>query len=589
MEAAREQIMCEGSGARRIATMWSGAWLAAGIGIAGGGLAAMPAVGTGLQLPPVILVQQSSPGEDPAAGGDQTAPDSFLELHEALAAARERLDELSRAAEAVAASGQLQRELAAAQEQNHQLRAEVDALRAERDELQAARQEAATRLDELRKAADQATASAQEIDQELIAVRWQNAQLNTSLAQARAKQDHVEDEGRKTQAALRTRIEELEAGSAAATEEAARLRAQLSEKEQQIAAVAGTGAEADRHLSEWRDRVRQAEGAKAEAEQRVGDIEAQLADINGLLASAERDRADAVQQLTALERERDGLRSQLSDVRARLQEVQAANGQLEQQVGALREAAATATDLARRNLIAVEDRVRELNGALEAIEPAGGPLEPDPSRSDLPGEPSSTGKMADGNSSSTLIANVAATTPEAAGPGPAITEAASTEADVDQVKSANSTIQPGDVALMLSDLPLEKRLHVQGLLADLDSKIDERGLMTIVPGGLLFAMNSEAVQESAHDTLAKVAELLSVYDDRKVLIVGHTDAVGDAAYNKQLSERRAELVKQFFVDNFEVEEDRLSTQGFGEARPIASDTTGDGRRANRRVEVLILN
>ena len=150
-------------------------------------------------------------------------------------------------------------------------------------------------------------------------------------------------------------------------------------------------------------------------------------------------------------------------------------------------------------------------------------------------------------------------------------------------------MQPGDVALRLSDLPLEKRLHVQGLLADLDSKMDERGLITIVPGGLLFAMNSEAVQESAHDTLAKVAELISVYDDRKVLIVGHTDAVGDAAYNKQLSERRAELVKQFFVDNFEVEEDRLSTQGFGEARPIASDATGEGRRANRRVEVLILN
>ena len=142
---------------------------------------------------------------------------------------------------------------------------------------------------------------------------------------------------------------------------------------------------------------------------------------------------------------------------------------------------------------------------------------------------------------------------------------------------------------MLADLSLEKRLHVQSLLADLDSKLDEQGLMTTVPGGLLFAVDSELVQESAHDTLAKVAELISVYDDRKVLIVGHTDAIGDAAYNKQLSERRAELVKQFFVDNFEVEEDRLSTQGLGEERPIASEATREGRRANRRVEVLILN
>ncbi|HEX2478031.1 MAG TPA: OmpA family protein, partial [Geminicoccaceae bacterium] len=138
-------------------------------------------------------------------------------------------------------------------------------------------------------------------------------------------------------------------------------------------------------------------------------------------------------------------------------------------------------------------------------------------------------------------------------------------------------------------LSLEKRLHVQSLLADLDSKLDEQGLMTTVPGGLLFAVDSELVQESAHDTLAKVAELISVYDDRKVLIVGHTDAIGDAAYNKQLSERRAELVKQFFVDNFEVEGDRLSTQGLGEERPIASEATREGRRANRRVEVLILN
>ena len=51
--------MCEGSDARRIAARWSGAWLAASIGIASSGdLAAMPAVGTGPQLPPVILVQQ---------------------------------------------------------------------------------------------------------------------------------------------------------------------------------------------------------------------------------------------------------------------------------------------------------------------------------------------------------------------------------------------------------------------------------------------------------------------------------------------------------------------------------------------------
>ena len=68
-----------------------------------------------------------------------------------------------------------------------------------------------------------------------------------------------------------------------------------------------------------------------------------------------------------------------------------------------------------------------------------------------------------------------------------------------------------------------------------------------------------------------------------------SDAVGDAAYNRQLSERRAELVKQFFVDNFELSADQLTIEGLGEARPIASNATPQGRRANRRVDVLILN
>ena len=66
--------MCEGSDARRFATRWSGAWLAAGIGIASSGdLAAMPAVVTGPQLPLVILVQQSNPGTRDSAGAEPAA------------------------------------------------------------------------------------------------------------------------------------------------------------------------------------------------------------------------------------------------------------------------------------------------------------------------------------------------------------------------------------------------------------------------------------------------------------------------------------------------------------------------------------
>jgi OmpA-OmpF porin, OOP family len=83
--------------------------------------------------------------------------------------------------------------------------------------------------------------------------------------------------------------------------------------------------------------------------------------------------------------------------------------------------------------------------------------------------------------------------------------------------------------------------------------------------------------------------LINLYKDQPVLIIGHTDAIGASDYNKTLSERRASLIKQFFVDNFDVDGSRLSTRGLGEERPIASNATAAGRRANGRVEVLILN
>ena len=143
--------------------------------------------------------------------------------------------------------------------------------------------------------------------------------------------------------------------------------------------------------------------------------------------------------------------------------------------------------------------------------------------------------------------------------------------------------------LTLADLPREKRLRVQGLVADLHSKLDERGLMTTVPGELLFAVGSDEVQADAYAKLVKLAELIGLYDSRQVLIIGHSDADGDATYNQELSQRRAELVKQILVENFDLAADRLSTEGAGETRPIASNATPQGRRANRRVEVLILN
>ena len=589
-------MTCADARAQRFAKAWWGPSLAALVGIGGTvELAAMPVALPGAQLPGPILIQQSSePQTDvqqPAGTSSEparaeTAPDSFIELHEALAAARERLEELSRAAEAVAATGQLQRELAALQEQNRQLQAEIAAVRAERAKLETAKEAAEARAVELTEAAEQAKAEAQEMDQELVAMRWQNAQLNTSLAQARTTRDQMQAEARQTQNALRSKIEELEAAAEQTTAETVRLREQLEASEQRMAAAGSARADAEAQLSEMRERLEQAEQEKGRFDEDLARVEAELATAKEQRAAAEQERAQVGQRTAALEDERDDLRDRLAAVTERLERTQVANGQLEREVAELSEAAGTATDVARQNLIAVENRIRELNEALAAIGPAAGPFETDPAFIAEPDAPAA-GEQADVEAPASAAAaeNVGVTPArQDAEPGPA-------EADLERIKTA-SAINPsddGEGAGMLADLPLEKRLHVQGLVADLDSKLDQQGLMTTVPGELLFAVNSDEVQDSAHDTLGKVAELISMYDDREVLIIGHSDAVGDAAYNKQLSERRAGLVKQFFIDNFEVEEDRLATQGWGESRPIAANTTLEGRRANRRVEVLILD
>jgi flagellar motor protein MotB len=560
-------MTCEDSRAQRFARAWWGPSLATLVGIGSTvELTAMPIAPPGPQLPGSMLIQYSTesqadvqqPGgtsSEPAR--DETAPESFIELHEALAAARERLEELSRAAEAVAATGQLQQELTSLQEQNRQLQAQIAAVRAERTKVETAKDAAEARAVEMTEAAEQAKAKAQEMDQELVAMRWQNAQLNTSLAQARTTRGQMEAEARQAQNALRSRIEELQAAAAQTTAETVRLR----------------------------ERVQQAEQEKARIGEDLARVEAELATAKEQRATAVQQSAQVGERTTALEDEREELRNRLVAVTERLERTQAANSQLERQVAELREAAGMATDVARQNLIAVENRIKKLNEALAAVGPASGPFETDPAfmaESDEPAAAAQANVEAPG--AAAAVENVGAA-PARQNPAPG-----GADADLERIKTASATnpSEDGETA-MLADLPLEKRLHVQGLLADLGSKLDEQGLMTTVPGELLFAVNSDEVQESAHDTLAKVAELISMYDDRQVLIIGHSDAVGDAAYNKQLSERRAGLVKQFFVDNFEVEGDRLSTQGSGESRPIAANATPEGRRANRRVEVLILN
>jgi OOP family OmpA-OmpF porin len=69
-------------------------------------------------------------------------------------------------------------------------------------------------------------------------------------------------------------------------------------------------------------------------------------------------------------------------------------------------------------------------------------------------------------------------------------------------------------------------------------------------------------------------------------ISGHTDSTGPVEFNRALSQRRADAVKQFFVDGG-IDPDRITIIGLGESDPIAENTTPEGRRQNRRVDIVL--
>ncbi|WP_299151767.1 OmpA family protein [uncultured Tateyamaria sp.] len=112
-------------------------------------------------------------------------------------------------------------------------------------------------------------------------------------------------------------------------------------------------------------------------------------------------------------------------------------------------------------------------------------------------------------------------------------------------------------------------------------------LIVSFPEAILFAVNSFTVRPSLGADMAALADSLQQYPDSTVQIVGHTDSDGDAAFNQQLSERRANAVADVLL-NQGVPFNRVRTFGRGESQPIATNATAEGKAQNRRVEIVIL-
>jgi outer membrane protein OmpA-like peptidoglycan-associated protein len=111
-------------------------------------------------------------------------------------------------------------------------------------------------------------------------------------------------------------------------------------------------------------------------------------------------------------------------------------------------------------------------------------------------------------------------------------------------------------------------------------------LIVTLPQDILFAVDSTNVSAASQNDLRTVASSLTRYPNTTVNVIGHTDSTGAAAYNQDLSQRRAQAVSSVLI-NAGVSPQRIRSIGRGEDQPVASNLTPQGRQQNRRVEIVI--
>ncbi len=133
----------------------------------------------------------------------------------------------------------------------------------------------------------------------------------------------------------------------------------------------------------------------------------------------------------------------------------------------------------------------------------------------------------------------------------------------------------------------EKKLRQQTAGTGVTVVREGDNLVLDMPSELTFAVGSANIEPNFRATLDKVASTLGQYEKTYVDVMGHTDSTGTDDFNQGLSERRASSVAGY-LGSRGIQQARLATKGYGESQPVASNTTEDGRAANRRVEIRLV-
>jgi outer membrane protein OmpA-like peptidoglycan-associated protein len=158
--------------------------------------------------------------------------------------------------------------------------------------------------------------------------------------------------------------------------------------------------------------------------------------------------------------------------------------------------------------------------------------------------------------------------------------------------AANQAKADADAARMQADAASNsardeqaKNAALQQQLADLQARQTDRGLV-ITLSDVLFNVDRAELSAEGMRTAQKMADVLLQEPQSAVLIEGFTDSTGTSAHNLELSQRRAESVRNALI-GLGVKADKIATRGYGEAYPVASNADAGSRQLNRRVEIVL--
>jgi outer membrane protein OmpA-like peptidoglycan-associated protein len=159
---------------------------------------------------------------------------------------------------------------------------------------------------------------------------------------------------------------------------------------------------------------------------------------------------------------------------------------------------------------------------------------------------------------------------------------AEAESERNRVTAATSSQQLQQAVRDREELRVRLLQQFNAILATRDTA---RGLVVNL-SDVLFDTGKYTLRPLAREKLAKISGIVLAYPDLRLAIEGNTDSVGGEAFNQELSEKRADSVRDYLAHQ-SIPMTSMTSQGFGKTRPVASNDTAEGRQQNRRVELVV--